>query len=67
MCDCDQNDPRIRKFVKYIREVGKAHVELQEDLQDTYELLISEIDDGGSIEHELELAYAYVEDELLCG
>ena len=57
----------IQRFTNYCRELGQAHPELQDCLQDTYELTLSEIEDNGMESHELSLAYAYIEDELLCG
>lgn len=55
---------QIQKFINHCKVIGMAHPELQEALQETYELMMSEIEDNGMFEHELELAYGEVEELL---
>lgn len=52
-------------FIAYAREVGEKYPTLQREIQETFELAMYEIEDGGSATHEFELAQSYIEDELI--
>lgn len=54
----------MRDLIIYLKKIGADHPELQSELQGIYELAKYEIDDGGSVEGELELAYSAVNDLL---
>ena len=47
-------------FINYAVKVGRDYPELREEIQDTFELALSEIEDGGSPEHEWELAEGHI-------
>jgi len=42
--------------------MGKKHPHLQEEIQVTFELMLYEIEEGGSITHEIDLAMQHIED-----
>lgn len=44
-------------LIKYAREQAKARPDLSDEIGDLLDLALWEIDDGGSEQHETELAY----------
>lgn len=49
-----------QSFINYVVKVGRDHPELRNEIQDTFELALSEIEEGGSESHEWELAEGHI-------
>ena len=49
-----------QSFINYVAKVGRDHPTLQNEIQDTFELALSEIEEGGSESHEWELAEGHI-------
>lgn len=49
-------------FINYALKVGRDYPVLRDEIQETLELALSEIEDGGSPEHEWELAEGHIEE-----
>ena len=43
----------------------KEHPELKDNVEDLFQLMLDEIEEGGSISHEIELFYASCKDLLI--
>ena len=52
---------RLKELAIHILEVGAKHPDLQKELQGTFDLAQEGIEDGESPEHEVELAYSFIQ------
>jgi len=54
----------IQDLKKYCKEVISKHPEFEEQIVDLYHLCVSEIEEGGSQPHEIELCLSDIKDLL---
>lgn len=54
----------LEQLRKWVDEKMTQHPELRSDIRDLYRLCLDEIEDGGSVEHEIELCINDI-DELI--
>ena len=52
----------LRDLHQYCAEMSEKHPQHAEDIKDFYTLACDEVEDGGSVEHECELAISDIED-----
>lgn len=51
----------INDFKKYCQDISRQHPELREDVIDIYTLAMDEIENEGSVSHEIEMAVNDIE------
>ena len=52
----------LRDLYEYCQEVGKKYPSMADEIMGFYDLAQMEVQDGGSVEHECELAVSDIED-----
>ncbi len=52
----------MEELKKYVVEVMKSHPQHKEEIRDLYQLCLDEIDEGGSVEHEISLCRNDIEE-----
>lgn len=52
----------LRDLYQYCVEMSEKHPQHAEQIKDFYDLAEMEVEDGGSVEHECELAYSDIEE-----
>ena len=52
----------MENFKQYVSEVMKLHPQHKEEIRDLFQLCLDEIDEGGSVEHEISLCRSDIEE-----
>ena len=54
----------MEELKQYVEGVVKLHPQHQEEIRDLYQLCLDEIEEGGSVEHEVSLCRSDIEEVI---